>query len=190
MSSIVDLSSYPAVQTAMFCALTLPTETATFTDWPYNYTLGTVSYTGLGQLMTITDTTSELAITRQQVTITISGLAANAISRVLSTNIKGSAISVQRALFDPQTHQLLSVSPNPMGKFQGYVNNYAVNETWSGTTTTNTVSLICNSRIDQHTNKVSGRRTNPADETYWFPADTAMANIRAIASTTYNFGGL
>jgi 6-phosphogluconolactonase (cycloisomerase 2 family) len=77
---------------------------------------------------------------------------------------------------------------NLVGKFQGIVNNFTINESWSGQSSTNTISMICKSSVGMLQMKIAGRRTNPIDEALYYPGDTSMDRVPAITNTQINFG--
>lgn len=187
----IDLTAYSAIQTALFVRIDVPEyEVLTFSNYNRPLELNGTTYTGLGQLMGITDTSSELRVSGGELTITISGLADTNISDILTYRFKGSAVTVIRGIFDPATGQLLPIAGNPTGKFQGIVNNYSLNEDWSGQDATNTISLMCTSTIGVLSNKISGRRTNPIDERELYPTDASMDRVPNLANSNFNFGAI
>ena len=185
----IDLSSYSAIQTAMFCRIDIPGyQVLRFSNFNKTTTIDGESYTGIGNLLGITASTSEIRATNKELTITISGIPSGNISDVLSYKIKGSSIRVYRGIFNPNTSELLGISGNPVLKFQGLINNYSLNEDWSGQSATNTIGLICTSVVGLIQKKISGRRTNPVDQKNFFAGDLAMDRVPAIAGSNYNFG--
>ena len=81
----IDLSSYTSVETGLFVRIevdyykTAPGDTPTstvlrFSDYRGTVTIDGESYVGLGRLLGITSTTSELKGSTSSVTITISGI--------------------------------------------------------------------------------------------------------------------
>jgi len=187
----LDLSSYSSIQSALFVRIDVPEyEVLTFSNYNRPLTIAGTTYTGLGQLMGITDTSSELRVSGGELTITISGLADTNISDVLSYRFKGSSVIVTRGIFDPVTGQLLPIDGNPTGKFQGIVNNYSLNEDWSGQDATNTIALMCTSTIGVLSNKIAGRRTNPIDQKELYPTDVSMDRVPNLANSNYNFGAI
>lgn len=186
----IDLTQYPIIATGLFCKIIVPNyETLLFSDYNRPVTLGSDTYTGLGSFMTLTETTSELKSTNAEVTIGISGVSTDNISNFLTQQIKGSQVSILRAIFDPATGALLNIAGNPVGRFYGYINNYAFNESWNGQTTTNTITLICKSAIGQMQARIAGRRTNPIDEKFYYPSDTSMDRVPSLSLAAINFGG-
>ena len=185
----IDLSGYRAIQTALFCRIDIPGyQVLRFSNYNKATTIDGESYTGIGNLMGITTTANEIRISRNEVTVTISGVPSQNISDVLNYKIKGSAIKIYRGIFNPTTGALLSITGNPVIKFDGLVNNYSINEDWSGQDSSNTINFICTSVVGLIQNKISGRRTNPLDQQAYFPGDVSMDRVPNIANSTYNFG--
>lgn len=185
----IDLSSYSAVQTAMFVKLVVPDlDTYYFSDYQRSITLDSITYTGIGNMLSITETYSELKVNQSEITLTISGIPNTSITDFLNNKIKGSSISIVRAFFNPETGQILSIAGNPTGKFKGIVNNYAINESWDGQSSTNTVSLMCTSIVGLIQNKIAGRRTNSIDQKVYYPTDTSMDRVTALSNSSFNFG--
>lgn len=185
----IDLSSYSAVQTALFCDLIIPdVGTFYFSDYYRPITLNSVTYTGIGNFLSITDSYSELKVNQSEVTMSISGIPNTSIGDFLNNKVKGSSINVIRAFFNPETGVILPIAGNPTGKFKGLVNNYSINETWDGQSSSNTVSLMCSSIVGLVQNKISGRRTNNIDQKALYPTDTSMDRVISLSNSNFNFG--
>lgn len=186
---MIDLSSYRAIETAVFIKWAIPNfETAYISDYNLPVTFGGNTYTNIGKLMSITNTTAELKASPSEISIGLSGIPANSISTILNQEIKGSSIEVYRGLFNPTTHVLLNISPetNPLLKFKGIVTNYDVTDSFEFSTNTflTTITLTCNSQVEVLSKKISGRRTNKTD----FPTEASMNRVQALANSNYNFG--
>ena len=185
----IDLSSYRAIQTALFCRIDIPDyQVLKFSNYNKVITIDGESYTGIGNLLGVTTTANEIRISRNEVTITISGVPSQNISDVLTHKIKGSSVRVYRGIFDPKTGALLSITGNPIIKFDGLINNYSVNEDWAGQDSSNSINFICTSIVGLMQNKIAGRRTNPLDQKAYFAGDLSMDRVPNIANSTYNFG--
>ena len=99
--------------------------------------------------------------------------------------VPGGSYTIQRVFFNPTTGELLSISGNPAGKFQGVVSNFEISDDLDMGSDTGTITLTLNvtSVVEMLTNKVSGRRTAPAD----FP-NGEMNRVPALAKSNFNFG--
>lgn len=186
---MIDLSSYGAVESAMFLKWLVPGEPAAYiSDYHSNVTIEGNIYTNIGTFLGVTAPTNELKASRSQLVISLSGIPVGAVTDILVKEIKGSQIQLFRGFFNPTTHQLLDLTPNlnPVSQFKGIVTNYAVSDEYDnieGTSTT-TISLTCNSLVEVLQKKVSGRRTNPGD----FGTEKSMDRVRSLASSNFNFG--
>jgi len=182
----IDLSSYRSIQTNLFIRLDIPGyQVLTFSDYHTSYTYNGTTYTGLGQLLAVSNTTSNLRATSEQLSISISGIPSSNIPSILNYKVKGSSIKVYRAFFNPTTGNLLSISGNPAGKFQGVVSNFEITDdlAMGSDTGTITLTLTATSVVELLHNKVTGRRTNPQD----FP-NGEMNRVMALAKSNFNFG--
>lgn len=182
----IDLSSYRSIQTNLFVKLVIPGyDTLTFSDYHRNYTISGTEYTGLGQLLSVSNTNDDLRAAPSELTLSISGIPSSNISDILDNKIKGSQCQVYRAFFDPTTGILLSIVGNPAGKFQGVVSNYDISDDleMGGSTGTITLTLNVTSVVELLQNKITGRRTNPAD----FP-NGDMDRVLPLQKSNFNFG--
>lgn len=185
----IDLTPYPAIQTSLFCKLEIPDyDTFYFSDYYRPITLNGTTYTGIGKLLGITESYSELKVNQSEMTISISGIPNSSITDFINYKIKGSKIEVIRAIFDPTNGQLINTTGNPMGRFKGLVNNFSFSENWDGQTASNTVTLMCSSIVGLVQNKISGRRTNDTDMKFYYPTDTSMDRVIALSNSSFNFG--
>jgi hypothetical protein len=186
----INLSNQSHIATALFVKITVPNyNTLTFSNYYKPLVIGSDTYTGLGQLMSVSDTSSELKVSAQELTIGISGIVQQNIADVLSYKFIGSPVNVYRGIFDTKSGELLTtVGTNPIGKFTGIVNNFSLVETWQGQDASNTLNLVCSSTIGFLQKKVAGRRTNPMDEEYWFQGDKSMNRVPNLANSSFNFG--
>lgn len=186
----LDLSSYKQIQTNLFVKVVIPGyQTIAFSDYHKVYTFGSVSYTGVGELLSVSNTTSSLRATPEELSITISGIPTGNISDFVDQTVRGSQCDVHRGFFDATTGELLPISGNPAGKFLGVLNNFAItndqNDNGEGTVT---ITFTCTSVVDQLNNKISGRATNPVDQKALYPADISMDRVPALAKSNFNFG--
>lgn len=196
-----DLTSYKSIQSNLFVRIAIDeyratsgagytSQVLTFSDMLTPYTINGESYLGVGRLMSISETSSELRVTGNTLTVTLSGIPNSNIYEIINSKIKGSSIKVYRVLFNPTTGQALSITGNPMGRFDGFINNYSLNEDYDpmAKTATNTLVLTCASKIDLLANKVAGRRTNPESQKKYFPTDPSMNRVPSLVDSDFNFG--
>jgi hypothetical protein len=192
----MDLTPYAAIQSNLFVEITIYDDTGVdeiirLSDYWRTISIDGDSYTGLGQFMNITDSAADLRITPYELSISISGIPSSNISTFGESRIKGSTVAVKRALFNPTTGVLLAIAGNPAGRFNGIINNYALNEEYpedGGKDSTCTITLICASTINVLQAKISGRATNPEDQKALYPTDLSMDRVPNISNSNFNFG--
>jgi hypothetical protein len=187
----IDLSSYSSIQTNLFVRIDIPGyEVLRFSDYHKAFTISGESYSALGQLVAVTNTTSNLRATPEELSVSISGIPSANITAILTTKIKGSNIRVYRTFFDPVTGVALDIAGNPAGKFNGIVSNFEIADDLDigGDTGTITLVLTCTSVVELLNNKVSGRRTNPIDQDQFYPNDKSFDRVPALAKSNFNFG--
>ena len=192
MSTPLNLTSYPAVRQASFVKIVTDSGTILMSSHNQSVTIEGDTYPAVGDLLGISDLTNELKASQSEVLITLSGIPAGNLATVLDTPIKGATVEIRRAFFNVQTSALLAIAGNPILEFSGIVNNFNVDEGWTddkSQTVTSTISLSCSSIMSILINKVSGRRTNHADQTYWFEGDLSMDRVGVIADAVFDFGG-
>jgi hypothetical protein len=184
----LDLSSYRSIQTNLFVKLDIPGyQVLTFSDYHKPYTIAGTNYIGLGNLLAITNSTNNLRAAPSEVTISISGIPSSNITAIINNRIKGSSIKIYRGFFDPSTGELLNISGNPAGKFQGVVSNFDItDELGIGSDMgTITLTMTTTSVVQMLNNKITGRRTNPID---FGTSDKSMDRVPGLSESNFNFG--
>ena len=193
-------TGYSEVRTALFAKISVDqyyrsgiyqNVDLAFSDHMADYDIGGVTYTALGNLVSIAATQKELNVSSNTVSIQISGIPDQSVEEILKSDMKGSPVTLSRAFFD--TAGNLIVDPgiaNPVGRYKGFVNSYAMNETWDveNRMSTFTVTFECTSFVDMISRKISGRRTNPNSMKKFYPSDVSFDNTPAIAKASINFG--
>ena len=197
----INLSAYSNIGTGLFVRLdvayykasagdTATSEILRFSDYSRDITLNSELYQGLGKLLGVTATTSEISPSAGSITVTLSGIPNTSISEIVNSRIKGSPIQIYRAIFNATTNQLLNIAGNPAGRFFGVVNNYTIDEQYdyASRTSSNTLVLDCASTVDFLSNKVSGRRTNPTSMKSFYSSDVSMDRVPNLVGANFNFG--
>jgi len=181
------LSSYTSIQSNLFVKMDVPNyEVLSFSDYHKDFAIEGVTYQSLGRLLNVTSTSDDLRATPKEVTISISGISVNNITEILNNRIKGSEVVIKRGLFDVDTGNLLDISGNPSGKFEGIVNNFSIDDDLNMGDDTGSVTITLNvtNIVELLNNKVNGRRTNYID----FPNQLLMSRVSALAKSNFNFG--
>ena len=186
----LDLININSILTGLFCRIDVPDyDILRFSDWNKSIEINGEMYNGLGSLVSISASTSEIRSTSSELSIAISGIPTTgytSISDILNNKIKGSAVQVYRYIIEPPDGSV--GYGNVIGRFQGIVNNYSLEEDWSQTTATNTIVLTCASTVEILSNKVNGRRTNPTDQKALYPDDLSMDRVLKLSNSNFNFG--
>lgn len=198
---MIDLTSYSSIQSNLFVRIQVDeyrtdpydeytAEVLCFSDSLLPYTINDEEYYGLGRLMGITQSSSEIRVSSGQLTITISGIPNTRIAELVQSKIKGSPVNIYRVLFDPTTGEKLDIPGNPLGRFRGFVNNYSINEEFDNISKTakNTLVLTCSSSVEVLANKIGGRKTNPSSMKKYYPDDVSFDRVPTLENTTFNFG--
>jgi hypothetical protein len=189
----MDLSTQNSVGSALLIAVSVPGEpVTTFSTYWKDLSVGGINYVGLGSLISITESRSDLRAAPQDLSIAISGLVSSNLDFVRNNILRGSPISILRYIFNPVTGVGLSISDNPTGRFHGIVTNYTIDYTAdpasASRTGSVTINLQCSSVVEQLNNKISGRRTSSEDMKKFYPGDLSMDRVSSLARTNFNFG--
>ena len=197
----INLSSYSAIETGLFVRIdvayykaspsaTPSSEILRFSDYKSTVTINGESYLGLGGLVGISGTSSELRSSPGGLTVTISGIPNTSIAEIVNSRLKGSPIEVWRVVFDPVTGTQLAISGNPAGRFFGLVSNYTLDEDYDieARSSSNTIAIECASTTEFLSNKVTGRKTNPKSMKAFYASDLSMDRVPNLVGANFNFG--
>lgn len=184
-----DLRSYTSVSSTLLITWEVPgLSTAYITDYSSSISMNGNTYTNIGKLLSVSNTTSELKTSPNDLTISLSGVPTGSITDILNQQIKGSKVTIHRAFWNPSTgaNLVLTGGGNTVMKFKGIVTNYSISDMIDITAqlATSTITLTCSSMVEVLSNKISGRRTNPVD----FPGESSMSRVQALANSNFNFG--
>lgn len=197
----INLSSYTSIASGLFVRIecdkyrttaggAFTTEVFKFSDQLLTWNIDGEDYFGLGRLMSISETVSEIKGSTNEVQISVSGIPNVAITEIVNSRIKGSEVEIYRVIFDTVTHQVLAIAGNPAGRFFGQIDNYSISEEYDidQRTATNVITFICSGTLDILSNSIKGRRTNPQDQKTLYPADLSMDRVPTLVGTYFDFG--
>jgi len=151
----------------------------------------TYNYPAVGTLLGITQMTNELKSSQADVSISLSGIPSQYMSDIVANPIKAAPIEIRRVFFDVNGNYL-NITGNPVLEFVGVVSNFSIDEKWTtydSQSVTSTIILTCASTLAVLSKQESGRRTNQADQNYWFPGDNAMNRVASLTDAVWDFGG-
>lgn len=197
----IDLTPYSSVQQATFVKMDITVDGLPQTvrmsthDVPFSITEFDGQphlYPAVGALLNISGFDADIKAKQTDVTVVLSTIPNIYMNEIINNPIKGSPIEIRRVFFNSSTGQMLNISGNPVVEFTGVVSSFNFSEDWNedgSQSVTTTATLNCSSIMSVLQNKVSGRRTNQADQNFWFPGDNAMNRVAVIAEETYYLGG-
>jgi hypothetical protein len=167
---------------------------ATFSSLIQPIEWNSITWTGIGPFLSISDFVDEVQASNSDLTISLSGLPndPDPMATVLATNYKGTKVEIYRAFYNTATEELYTSGGTygPFLRFKGYVTNYSITEEVEpfSKERTNTITLNVASIHRILENKITGRRTNDRDMRKFFPNDPSMSRITTLQNTTFNFG--
>lgn len=198
---ILDLQNYESIKTHLFVRIEVSyykasegsapvSQILTFSDYNLPYVINGETYLGMGKLMGLSASTSEIRTSSGEFNITLSGIPNSSVYEIVNSRIKGCPVRIYRVLFDPVTNEKIDIPGNPMAKYRGFVNNYSLQEEYDSQsrTSSNSILLVCNSAIDVLQNKVTGRKTNPASQKKFYSSDLCMDRVPTLENATFDFG--
>ena len=201
MTTALNLNPYQSIQQATFVRMTFSENGTEVVVRVSNHNTpvtilesdgNNYVYPAVGTLMNITQMTNELKSSQADVIVTLSGIPNQYMSDIVANPIKAAPVEIRRAFFDVNGN-LLNITGNPVLEFVGVVNNFTIDEGWTkydSQTVTTTISLSCASILAVLTKQESGRRTNQADQNYWFPGDNSMNRVAQLTDAVWDFGGI
>ena len=194
MNVIPPVDNTNNIRYADFVRVTTPSATYRFASTPSAITVSAVDsqpFDALGVLMKVGDTQRDIKSTANETTFTLVGIDQAALGWVLGQEIKGSQIEAWKGFFN--TDGALITTGGSGGLYQffnGYINSFAINETWMeelrqfvGVISVNasSIQLILN-------NRTAGRYTNDNNWQFFNAGDTSMDRVSFITNINYNFG--
>ena len=196
--SAINLNSYTGVHTSLFVRIEVTEYRSEdeagfipyvlrFTDHYLPLTINSELYNPVGNLMKVTSSRSELRASANSVTITLSGIPQDATNQIIYSKIKSAPVRIFRGFFDVNTYQIIG---QPIGRYRGFVNNYAINEEYDVVSkrATNTLTLDCSASVDILGRKLSGRKSNPKSMKRYYPTDVSMDKVPNLENATFDFG--
>jgi hypothetical protein len=166
-------------------------QTLAFSDWTTDYVIDGTTYTALGNLVEVTETSKVLRPNSQTVSITVSGIPDKSIEEIVKSELKGTSVDIKRVWFNNDFTPVDDVSiTNPVGRFSGFVNNYSLVENWDieNKVSSNTIVFDCASFLNVLEKKKAGRTTSPQSMKKFYPNDVSFDRVPSLAGARINFG--
>jgi|SRR5210317_1563331 hypothetical protein len=193
-----DLTAFPSVQTNLFVRIDVDnqgTDIWRFSDYQEDFEISETglsedleTYTGLGKLIDISRTKTEIQPSTNSVSITLSGVPNSEISTVLNARLKGSRVKIYRQFFSTSTGNVLTASPAL--RFAGIIKNYAIDEQFEveNRSASMLITLQIDSIVGYLQDKIVGRQTNPESMKTFYPSDTSFDRVPVLKNQAWNFG--
>ncbi len=191
MSTTMTALDSSSIRQAEFIRLTLPSNTYTFCNAAASITVNDITFTNLGSLLQLSDIKRDIKATSSDLSISLTGVDGTNVAIVLGSDIKGSRIEVWRGFLDSNNQIITTPTQQFFKRYQGIVSNYSITEDFNEQLRTRvaTIGLSCASFRTILENRVGGVRTTPKIWQVYYPGDTSMNRVPAIAGSYFDFGG-
>lgn len=194
MQIITPVDNTNNIRYADFVRVTTPSATYRFATTASALTIPAVDsepFGALGVLMKVGDTQRDIKSTANETTFTMVGIDTATLGWVLGNQIKGSKIEAWKGFFDTNGELITTGGTGGLYQFfNGYINSFAINETWMeeirqfvGVISVNASSIQLILK-----NRTAGRFTNDNNWQYFTAGDTSMNRVAFITNITYQFG--
>jgi hypothetical protein len=194
MNVIPPVDGTNNIRYADFVRVTTPSAIYRFASTPSAITVPAVDaqpFDALGVLMKVGDTQRDIKSTANETSFTLVGIDTAALGWVLGQEIKGSQIEAWKGFFNTDGALLTTGGTGGLYQFfNGYINSFAINETWMeelrqfvGVISVNASSIQLILK-----NRTAGRYTNDNNWQFFNAGDTSMDRVSFITNINYNFG--
>jgi len=191
MTTTMTALNSSSIQQAEFIRLTLPSNTYTFCNAASPITVNGLTFTNLGSLLQLSDIKRDIKATSSDLSVSLTGVDGTNVAVVLGADIKGSRIEVWRGFLDSNNQIITTPTQQFFKRYQGIVSNFSITEDFNEQLRIRvaTVGLSCASFRTILENRVGGVRTTPKIWQVYYPGDTSMNRVPAIAGSYFDFGG-
>ena len=191
MTTTMTALDSSSIQQAEFIRLTLPSNTYTFCNAASPITVNGITFTNLGSLLQLSDIKRDIKATSSDLSVSLTGVDGTNVAVVLGSDIKGSRIEVWRGFLDSNNQIITTPTQQFFKRYQGIVSNFSITEDFNEQLRIRvaTVGLSCASFRTILENRVGGVRTTPKIWQVYYPGDTSMNRVPAIAGSYFDFGG-
>jgi len=162
----------------------------TFCNAPSPITVGGVTFTNLGALLSVGDVQRDIKATSDDITIQLTGIDPVNVALILSTDIKGSLVEVWRGFFDANNQIITTPTTQFFKRYQGIINNVSISEQFDSQQRirTATCNVSCSSMRRILENRFSGIKTNEKNWQKLYPNDVSMNRVAEISNQYFDFG--
>jgi hypothetical protein len=153
-------------------------------------TVGGITFSNLGALLSVGDVQRDIKATSDDMTIQLTGINPTNVALILSSDIKGSLVEVWRGFFDSNNQILTSPTTQFFKRYQGIINSVSITEDFNSEARTRiaTCSISCSSMRRILENRLSGVKTNQNNWQFLYQDDTSMNRVSEISNQYFDFG--
>lgn len=190
MTTPMAALSSASIKHGEFVRLTTSAATYTFCNAAAAITVGGITFTGLGALLSVGEVNREIKATAGDMLITLIGIDPTNLALILGSNIKGSTVEIWRGFFDSNNQIITSPSTQFFKRYQGIVINISLQEDFNDEIRQRvaTASVACSSFREVLANRIAGIRTSSTTWKQLYANDTSMDRVNAIAGQFFDFG--
>jgi hypothetical protein len=182
----------PQINHAEFVKLTVGTAATvyTFCNAAAPITVGGITFSNLGALLSVGDVQRDIKATSDDMTIALTGIDSTNIALILSSDIKGSLVEVWRGFFDSNNQIITTPTTQFFKRYQGIINSVSITEDFNSEARTRiaTCSISCSSMRRILENRLSGIKTNKNNWQFIYAGDTSMNRVSEISNQYFDFG--
>jgi hypothetical protein len=162
----------------------------TFCNAAAPITVGGITFSNLGALLSVGDVQRDIKATSDDMTIALTGIDPTNVGIILGNDIKGSLVEVWRGFFDSNNQIITTPTTQFFKRYQGIINSVSITEDFNTEARTRiaTCSISCSSMRRILENRLSGVKTNKNNWQFIYPNDTSMNRVSEISNTFFDFG--
>ena len=162
----------------------------TFCNAAAPITVGGITFSNLGALLSVGDVQRDIKATSDDMTIQLTGINPTNVALILSSDIKGSLVEVWRGFFDSNNQIITTPTTQFFKRYQGIINSVSITEDFNTDARTRvaTCSISCSSMRRVLENRLSGVKTNQNNWQFIYSGDTSMNRVSEISNTFFDFG--
>lgn len=162
----------------------------TFCNAAAPITVGGITFSNLGALLSVGDVQRDIKATSDDMTIQLTGINPSNVALILSNDIKGSLVEVWRGFFDSNNQIITTPTTQFFKRYQGIINSVSITEDFNSEARTRiaTCSISCSSMRRVLENRLSGVKTNQNNWQFIYVGDTSMNRVSEISNTFFDFG--
>jgi hypothetical protein len=162
----------------------------TFCNAAAPITVGGITFSNLGALLSVGDVQRDIKATSDDMTITLTGIDPTNVGIILGNDIKGSLVEVWRGFFDSNNQIITTPTTQFFKRYQGIINSVSITEDFNSEARTRiaTCSISCSSMRRILENRLSGVKTNKNNWQFIYAGDTSMNRVSEISNQYFDFG--